>query len=134
MQLLGIGNDGHVGFNEPGSSLSSRTRAKSLTPVTYRQNCVYFNPPESMPKRAFTMGVGTILDANRVILLITGARKAEIAARAIEGPVTSMVTASALQMHPNTVVILDADAAAQLTQKEYYDWVFANEPKWENYR
>lgn len=134
VQLLGIGNDGHVGFNEPGSSLSSRTRAKSLTPVTYRQNCVYFNPPESMPKRAFTMGVGTILDANRVILLITGARKAEIAARAIEGPVTSMVTASALQMHPNTVVILDADAAAQLTQKEYYDWVFANEPKWENYR
>ncbi len=134
LQLLGIGNDGHIGFNEPVSSLGSRTRAKALTPITYQQNCVYFNPPESMPKRAFTMGVGTILDAQRIVMLITGAKKAEITAKAIEGPVTSMVTGSAIQLHPATVVILDEAAAAQLTQKEYYNWVFANEPKWEPYR
>ena len=134
LQLLGIGNDGHIGFNEPISSLASRTRAKALTPATYAQNSVYFNPPESMPKRAFTMGVGTILDAGRVVMLITGAKKAAIAAKAIEGPVTSMVTGSALQMHPNAVVILDEAAASQLTQTDYYNWVFANEPEWEPYR
>lgn len=134
LQLLGIGNDGHIGFNEPISSLASRTRAKALTPATYAQNSVYFNPPESMPKRAFTMGVGTILDAARVVMLITGVKKAGIAAKAIEGPVTSMVTGSALQMHPNAVVILDEAAASQLTQTDYYNWVFANEPEWEPYR
>ena len=85
-----------------------------------------------MPKRAFTMGVGTILDAERIVMLITGAKKAGIAAKAIEGPVTSMVTGSAIQLHPNTVVILDEAAAAELTQTEYYKWVF--EPKWEPYR
>ena len=134
IQLLGIGHNGHIGFNEPISSLASRTRAKALTPATYAQNSVYFNPPESMPKRAFTMGVGTILDAARVVMLITGAKKAGIAAKAIEGPVTSMVTGSALQMHPNAVVILDEAAASQLTQTDYYNWVFANEPEWEPYR
>lgn len=134
LQLLGIGNDGHIGFNEPISSLGSRTRSKALTPATYAQNSVYFTPPESMPKRAFTMGVGTILDAARIVMLITGKKKAAIAAKAIEGPVTSMVTGSALQLHPNTVVILDEAAASELTQTEYYRWVFANEPEWEPYR
>ncbi len=134
VQLLGIGRDGHIGFNEPLSSLSSRTRAKLLTPATYAQNSIYFNPPESMPRRAFTMGIQTILDAKRVIMLITGANKAEIAAKAIEGPITSMVTASALQLHPHAVVVLDAAAASLLTQKEYYELTFANEPEWENYR
>ena len=134
LQLLGIGSDGHIGFNEPISSLAGRTRSKALTPATYAQNSVYFNPPESMPRRAFTMGVGTILDSKRIVMLITGARKAGIAAKAIEGPVTSMVTGSALQLHPRTVVILDEAAAAELTQKEYYNWVFANEPEWAQYR
>ncbi|MDR0931933.1 MAG: glucosamine-6-phosphate deaminase [Victivallales bacterium] len=134
LQLLGIGNDGHIGFNEPISSLAGRTRSKALTPATYAQNSVYFTPPESMPKRAFTMGVGTILGAERIVMLITGAKKAEIAAKAIEGPVTSMVTGSALQMHPRTVVVLDEAAAANLTQKDYYNWVFANEPEWKPYR
>lgn len=134
LQLLGIGSDGHIGFNEPISSLAGRTRSKALTPATYVQNSIYFNPPESMPRRAFTMGVGTILDAKRIIMLITGAKKAGIAAKAIEGPVTSMVTGSALQLHPHTVVILDEAAAAALTQKDYYNWVFANEPEWARYR
>ena len=78
LQLLGIGRDGHIGFNEPLSSLSSRTRAKSLTPETYEQNGPLFDKPEDMPMRAFTMGVGTILDARRLVLLATGAEKAEI--------------------------------------------------------
>ena len=84
--------------------------------------------------RAYTMGIGTILDARMALLLITGKSKAEIAVKAIEGPLSSMVPASALQLHKNAVVILDAEAAANLTMKEYYDWNFANDPKWENYR
>ena len=134
LQLLGIGSDGHIGFNEPLSSLSSRTRSKPLTPATYVQNSIYFNPPESMPRRAFTMGVGTILDAERIVMLITGEKKASIAAQAIEGPVTSMVTGSAVQLHPNAVVVLDEAAASKLTQKEYCNWIFNNEPEWARYR
>lgn len=134
LQLLGIGMSGHIGFNEPGSSFASRTRAKSLTPETYAQNCIYFNPPEAMPRRAFTMGVGTILDARRLVMLITGAKKADIAAKAIEGPLTSMVTGSAVQLHANATVILDAAAASKLSLQEYYRWGFANEPEWAPYR
>ena len=134
LQLLGIGSDGHIGFNEPMSSLASRTRAKSLTPATYKQNSVYFDPPETMPMRAFTMGVGTILDSKRIVMLITGAKKAGIAAKAIEGPVCSMVTGSAIQLHPDVTVILDEGAAAELTMREYYDWNFAHNPKWAPYR
>jgi len=134
LQLLGIGSDGHIGFNEPMSSLNSRTRAKSLTPATYKQNSIYFDPPETMPMRAFTMGVGTILDARRIVMLITGAKKAGIAAKAIEGPICSMVTGSAVQLHPAAVVVLDEAAAAELTMREYYDWTFAHEPKWAAYR
>ncbi len=134
LQLLGIGQDGHIGFNEPLSSLSSRTRDKSLTPVTYRQNCIYFNPPESMPRRAFTMGVGTILDSKRIVMLVTGARKADIVAKAIEGPVTSMISATAIQFHRNVVVIVDEAAATKLQCQDYYRWSFANEPCWAPYR
>ena len=134
LQLLGIGQDGHIGFNEPLSSLSSRTRDKALTPETYQQNCIYFNPPESMPRRAFTMGVGTILDARRIVMLITGERKSSIAAKAIEGPVSSMVSASAIQFHSNALVVLDEAAASQLQGKDYYQWSFENEPKWDPYR
>ncbi len=134
LQLLGIGCDGHIAFNEPGTSLGSRTHAQLLTPATYEQNSGYFTPPESMPMRAFTMGVGTILDARRTVLLITGKRKAAIAAKAIEGPVSAMVTASALQYHPDTVAILDEEAAAELEQKEFYRQTFEKEPRWERFR
>ena len=134
LQLLGIGSDGHIGFNEPLSSFSSITRAKPLTPATWKQNSIYFNPPEAMPMRAFTMGVGTILESRRIVMLITGAKKAGITAKAIEGPLTSMVTGSAIQMHPNVVVVLDEGAASQLTMRDYYDWIFAHEPKWAPYR
>ena len=134
IQLLGIGRDGHIGFNEPLSSLSSRTRAKSLTPETYEQNAPLFDKPEDMPMRAFTMGVGTILDARRLILLATGAEKADILAQAVEGPVTSMISSTALQLHPNAIVIVDEEAGAKLTGRKYYDWIFAHEPKWAAYQ
>ena len=132
-QLLGIGKTGHIGFNEPLSALRSRTREKALSPVTIKQNCGYFNPPESMPKRAFTMGIGTILDARRVVLLATGQEKAEIIGKAVEGPVTSMISASALQLHPKTTVIVDEAAASQLKEQEYYRWIFDNEPEWKEF-
>ncbi len=134
LQLLGIGRDGHIGFNEPLSSLASRTRAKALTPETFAQNSPLFDRPEDMPKRALTMGVGTILDARNVLMLVTGAEKAEILAAAVEGPVTSMISATALQLHPHAVVVVDEEAAAYLKGREYYDWIYQNEPKWASYR
>ncbi len=135
LQLLGIGEDGHIGFNEPLSALMSRTREKALTPVTRRQNAAMFGgDPERVPKRALTMGVGTILEAREVLLLATGAAKAASLARAVEGPITAMVSASALQLHPRCKVVVDAAAAGALTQRDYYDWVFQNEPEWAAYR
>jgi glucosamine-6-phosphate deaminase len=134
LQVLGIGNTGHIGFNEPLSAMYSRTRSKALTPQTIEQNAPLFDNPEDMPRRAITMGVGTILDARRCLLLATGSSKASIIAKAVEGPVTSMVSGSALQMHPKCTVIVDEAAAADLEQQEYYRWLFENEPEWEPYR
>lgn len=134
LQLLGIGKTGHIGFNEPLSALRSRTREKALTPTTIQQNAPFFGGADRMPRRAITMGVGTILDAKRCILLATGEGKAEIIARAVEGPITSMVTASALQLHPRATVIVDEAAASQLKEREYYRWIFDNEPEWQEYR
>lgn len=134
LQLLGIGESGHIGFNEPLSALKSRTRDKSLTPVTIEQNQQFFDPPESMPKRAITMGVGTILEAKRILLLVTGSKKADILAKAVEGPITSMVSASALQLHERCTVVADEAAASNLKEVEYYKWIFENEPEWEEYR
>lgn len=135
LQLLGIGEAGHIGFNEPLSALMSRTREKALTPVTRRQNAAMFGgDPDQVPARALTMGVGTILEARELLLLATGPEKAEVVARAVEGPITAMISASALQLHPNCKVVLDEAAAGALSQRDYYDWVFQNEPEWESYR
>ena len=98
LQLLGIGKAGHIGFNEPLSALRSRTRVKALTPTTLKQNCSGFGGEDKMPRRAMTMGVGTILEARKVILLATGTAKANVVAKAVEGPITSMISASALQV------------------------------------
>lgn len=134
-QLLGIGEAGHIGFNEPLSSIMSRTRDKCLTPTTRAQNAGMFGgDADKVPKRALTMGVGTILEARELILLATGDAKAGIVAKAVEGPITSMVSASAIQLHPNCKVIVDAAAARELQGREYYDFVFENEPEWERYR
>ena len=134
IQLLGIGRSGHIGFNEPLSSFSSRTRAVTLTQITYQQNSPLFKNPKDMPMRAVTMGVGTILEARRLVFLATGSEKANIVAKAIEGPVTSMISATAMQFHENVVAILDKDAAAKLANKAEYDWSFQHDPKWADYR
>jgi len=134
LQLLGIGADGHIGFNEPLSALRSRTRDKALTPSTIAVNGTLFAHSGEMPKRAITMGVGTILDARTVILLVTGKSKADILAKAVEGPITSMVSASALQLHSKCRVVVDEAAAAKLQAMDYYRWIFANEPDWEEFR
>jgi len=134
LQLLGLGKSGHIGFNEPLSALKSRTRTKALTPVTIAQNSPLFQTPVHMPKRAITMGVGTILDARQIVLLVTGESKANVLCKAVEGPVTSMISASALQLHENCVVIVDHAAGKFLQETEYYHWIFANEPEWEGMR
>jgi glucosamine-6-phosphate deaminase len=130
LQLLGIGRSGHIGFNEPLSALRSRTREKALTPQTLEQNSAMFGGVENMPRRAVTMGVGTILDCRRCILLATGTEKADIIAKAVEGPITSMISATALQLHPDCTVVVDTEAARLLENTEYYRWVFDNEPEW----
>lgn len=134
LQLLGIGKAGHIGFNEPLSALRSRTRVKALTPTTLKQNAPMFGGEDKMPRRAITMGVGTIIEARRCLLLATGQSKADIIAQAVEGPITSMVTASALQLHPRCTVVVDDEAAARLKEVEYYRWIFENEPDWQEYR
>jgi glucosamine-6-phosphate deaminase len=120
LQVLGIGRNGHIGFNEPTSSLASRTRLKALSMETMEDNRRFFEGHSCMPQCAITMGIGTILEARRIVLLATGRSKAKAVARAIEGPVTSSVSASALQLHPDVTFILDEEAAAELTQRAYY--------------
>lgn len=120
LQLLGIGSDGHIAFNEPGSSLASRTRLKTLSQETVHDNARFFESIDQVPQVAITMGVGTILDSRRVLLLATGEHKSEAIAGAIEGPVTCQNTASALQMHPNAVFVLDEASASQLKRIEDY--------------
>jgi glucosamine-6-phosphate deaminase len=128
LQILGIGTDGHIAFNEPSSSLGSRTRIKTLARRTIEDNARFFETPEDVPVFAITMGVGTILEARDIILLATGANKSAAMAAAIEGPVTSMCTASALQLHRETICILDRHAAADLQRIEYYEWVQNKRP------
>ena len=120
LQLLGIGTDGHVAFNEPGSSLASRTRIKALTKQTRSDNARFFDTPEEVPKLAITMGIGSILDSRQIVLIATGTKKAQIVASFIEGPITALVPASALQLHQNVTVLLDEDASDQLQRRDYY--------------
>lgn len=120
LQILGIGSDGHIAFNEPGSSLASRTRLKALTERTRQDNARFFESLDEVPKLSITMGVGTILESRRILLLATGAKKAHTVREFIEGPVTSQVPASALQLHPQVTVLLDREAAGQLSRLDYY--------------
>jgi glucosamine-6-phosphate deaminase len=120
LQVLGIGRDGHIGFNEPSSSLASRTRVKTLSSETLEDNRPFFAPGEDPPQCAITMGIGTILEARRILVLASGHAKARSVAKAIEGPVTASVTASALQLHPEVTFLVDEEAAAALTNREYY--------------
>ncbi|MBS1799540.1 MAG: glucosamine-6-phosphate deaminase [Acidobacteria bacterium] len=129
IQLLGIGTDGHIGFNEPTSSLASRTRIKTLTQQTRRDNARFFGGEDEVPHHCITMGIGTILDARQCVLLAFGKGKAHAVADAVEGAVRAMNPASALQMHPNTTVFLDEDAASELKLVDYYRWVYENKPE-----
>jgi glucosamine-6-phosphate deaminase len=134
LQLLGIGASGHIGFNEPLSALKSRTREKALAPATIAQNSPLFDRPDQMPKRGITMGVGTILESRSCLLLATGRNKASVIAKAVEGPITSMISASALQLHPSCRIVVDEAAAAKLRGRKYYNWIFQNEPEWADFR
>jgi glucosamine-6-phosphate deaminase len=131
LQLLGIGTDGHIGFNEPCSSLASRTRIKTLTRQTREDNARFFDRPEEVPHHVITQGIGTILEARHLVLLATGEGKAEAVAQAVEGPVAALVPASALQLHPHATVVVDEAAAARLKLADYFRATFASKPDWQ---
>lgn len=126
LQLLGIGANGHIGFNEPTSSLGSRTRIKTLTQSTRDANRRYFETAEDVPRFALTMGIATILEARSVLLLATGAAKSKAVAQMIEGPLAALCPASALQLHPKATIVLDSAAAADLALCDYYEQVHPN--------
>jgi glucosamine-6-phosphate deaminase len=131
IQLLGIGANGHIGFNEPTSSFRSRTRIKTLAPKTRADNARFFDGPDEVPMHCLTQGLATILDARRLLLVAQGESKAEAIANAVEGPVSSMCPGSALQLHPRATVIVDAAAANKLTLRDYYRHTYENKPAWQ---
>ena len=131
LQVLGIGTDGHIGFNEPTSSLASRTRIKTLTEQTCKDNARFFGNGEEVPNHVITMGIGTMMEARTNLLLAFGENKAQPIAEAVEGPVTSINPASVLQMHPTVKVCIDAPAASKLSRIGYYRWVYDNKPEWQ---
>lgn len=126
LQLLGLGHNGHIGFNEPTSSLTSLTRIKTLTRSTREANAQYYQRFEDVPRLAITMGIGTIMRADEVVLLAYGAAKARAVAALIEGPVSAACPASILQMHRKVTVVIDEAAAAELTLRAYYAEVHPN--------
>jgi len=131
VQVLGIGRDGHVGFNEPTSSLASRTRIKTLTQRTRSDNACFFGSENEVPHHVITMGIGTIMEAKTILLLAFGESKADAVAGAVEGPITASNPASILQMHPHTKIYLDEKAASKLARCDYYRWVFDHKPGWQ---
>ena len=132
LQLLGIGTDGHIGFNEPSSSLASRTRIKTLTERTRADNARFFGGDlAKVPLHCITMGVGTIMASREVLMLAFGVNKADAVAAAVEGAITAMNPASVLQMHPVAKCIVDEAAAEKLTRRDYYHWVFTHKPDWQ---
>jgi glucosamine-6-phosphate deaminase len=131
LQLLGIGTDGHIGFNEPTSSLTSRTRIKTLTPQTRQDNARFFGSEAQVPHHCITMGIGTILDSKHCLLLAFGKNKARAIAGAVEGPMSAMNPASALQMHSKVTVCLDEEAASELKLRDYYRRVYDQKPEWQ---
>ncbi|GAA4818102.1 glucosamine-6-phosphate deaminase [Streptomyces ziwulingensis] len=132
LQLLGIGTDGHIGFNEPCSSLASRTRIKTLTEQTRVDNARFFDGDiAQVPHHVITQGIGTILEARHLVLLATGAGKAEAVAATVEGPVAAVCPASALQLHPHATVVVDEAAASELKLADYFRHTYAAKPQWQ---
>ncbi len=134
LQLLGLGSNGHIGFNEPLSGFQSRTRVQPLAPHTREQNAAMFGgDPEDVPTTALTMGVGTILDAREALLVVTGEHKADILAKTVEGPITGIITGSALQLHRRCHVIADEAAASKLSLSGFYRDAVRHQPEWRPY-
>ena len=131
LQLLGLGTDGHIGFNEPGSSFASRTRIKSLVEQTRRDNARFFNSLSEVPHHVITQGLGTIMETRHVILLATGAQKAQAVRDFVEGPVAAICPASVLQFHPHATVLLDEAAASGLKLADFYRHTYENKPSWQ---
>lgn len=134
LQVLGIGSDGHIGFNEPTSSLASRTRIKTLTERTVQDNARFFSSAEEVPRHVITMGIGTIMEARTNLLLAFGDNKADAVAGMVEGPITANNPATVLQMHPSVKVCLDEAAASKLERADYYRWVYEGKPEWQRDR
>lgn len=129
IQFLGVGANGHIGFNEPTSSLSSRTRIKTLAPRTRADNARFFASADDVPRHCLTQGLGTIMDARNVILVATGAGKARAIGRIVEGPVTAMWPGSVLQLHQHAKIVIDEAAAAELELGDFYRETYANLPE-----
>jgi glucosamine-6-phosphate deaminase len=132
IQILGVGSNGHVGFNEPGSSLASLTRVKTLTEQTRQDNARFFSSLAEVPTHCVTQGIGTILRARKIVLLAFGSSKADAVARAVEGPVSSACPASAIQLHPRVTVLVDSAAASRLSQLDYYRSAWVSKPDWQS--
>jgi glucosamine-6-phosphate deaminase len=131
IQFLGLGTNGHIGFNEPTSSLSSRTRIKTLAARTRQDNARFFASIEDVPRHCLTQGLGTIMDARQVILVATGSGKAHAIAQVVEGPITAMFPGSVLQLHQHAIIVIDEEAAAELTLADYFKQTYANLPDWQ---
>ncbi|MCL2803452.1 MAG: glucosamine-6-phosphate deaminase [Micrococcales bacterium] len=133
LQILGIGSDGHIAFNEPGSSLSSRTRIKTLLPQTVADNARFFDGDEAaVPKHVMTQGLGTIMEARHLVLMAMGSGKAEAIRQIVEGPVSAMWPGSIMQFHPHATVLVDPAAGAKLALADYYRFADAHKPSWES--
>ncbi|PFG42573.1 glucosamine-6-phosphate deaminase [Isoptericola jiangsuensis] len=132
LQILGIGTDGHIAFNEPGSSLASRTRIKTLTRQTRVDNARFFDGDvEKVPTHCLTQGLGTIMDARHLVLLATGRQKAEAVHQLVEGPVSALWPATVMQLHPHATVLVDEAAASRLQLADYYRQTYASKPSWQ---
>lgn len=133
LQLLGVGTNGHIGFNEPGSSLSSRTRMKTLTARTRTDNARFFPSLDEVPRYCLTQGIGTIMESRHAVLTATGERKADAVSGLVEGPITAMCPGSVLQLHRHATIVIDEAAAGRLANREYYDEVLAHKPAWQSF-
>ena len=132
LQILGIGTDGHIGFNEPGCSLVSRTRIKTLTHQTRMDNARFFGGDlDAVPTHCLTQGLGTIMESRHVVLVATGRNKAEAVHQLVEGPVSAMWPATILQHHPHVTVLLDDAAARRLQLADYYRETYRSKPDWQ---
>jgi glucosamine-6-phosphate deaminase len=133
VQILGIGANGHIGFNEPTSSFQSRTRIKTLAPRTREDNARFFDSLDEVPTHCLTQGLGTILEARELLLVAQGETKADAVAAAVEGPFASMVPASVLQWHRSATVILDEAAASKLRLADYYRYTYEHKPAFQRW-